>query len=230
MCKQILGACAPANAAVLAWKFCSLTFIKVKNMGNVLEIGEAAPDITVQGYFPVEDKIKEYRLGEDRGKWVVLAFYPGDFTFVCATDVEAFTGIYDEFKKNKAEVYAISTDSIFSHKGWAQASPRVKGSKVPLLEDFLKKVTTEYGFLNRQTGAARRGTVIIDPEGRVQYVVTHHDDLGKDAEAVFNAFMGLKYLYDQPAQKDGHKCAIPANWRVGKEALHIDIEKDIGKL
>lgn len=194
-----------------------------------IEIGEPAPEIRAQGYFPEEDKIKDYKLSSDRGKWVVLTFYPGDFTFVCATDVEAFTGVYKDFKKNKAEVYAISTDSIFSHKEWAHTSPRVKESKIPLIEDFKKEATAAYGFLNTKTGQARRGTVIIDPQGRVQYMAVHSDGLGKDADHVFNSFMGLKYIHDTPA-KEGHMCAIPANWRVGKKALDIDVQKDIGKL
>ncbi len=195
----------------------------------MLEINEKAPEIKAQCYFPEEDRIKEYKLSSDKGKWVVLTFYPGDFTFVCATDVEAFTGLNDQFKKNNARVYAISTDSIFSHKQWAQTSPRVKESKIPLIEDFKKETAMAYGFLNAETGAARRGTVIIDPEGRVQYINIHSDGLGKDAEHILNAFMGLKYMHDTPA-KEGHICAIPANWRPGKKALDINIQKDIGKL
>ncbi len=198
-------------------------------MESTIDIGEAAPEIEAQCYFPGTKEIKHYKLSKDKGKWVVLTFYPGDFTFVCATDVEAFTGLYNEFKKNKAEVYAISTDSIFSHKSWAETSPRVKASKIPLIEDFTKRTTGEYGFLNRATGAARRGTVIIDPEGNVQYIAVHNDGLGKDAEHIFTAFMGLKTVHDTPPEA-GHVCAIPANWRVGKKTLDIDVQKDIGKL
>lgn len=198
-------------------------------MQSQIEIGEKAPEIQAKCYFPKEADIKDYKLSDDKGKWIVLTFYPGDFTFVCATDVEAFTGKYDDFVKNGAVVYGISTDSIFSHKEWAETSPRVKLSKIPLIEDFNKKTSEAYGFLNRETGAARRGTVIIDPDGKVQYMSIHNDGLGKDAEHIYTAFMALKYIRDTPAEK-GHICAIPANWRVGKEALNIDTVKDIGKL
>lgn len=198
-------------------------------MEGLIEIGSNAPAISAKAYFPVEDKIKSYNLAQDKGKWVVLTFYPGDFTFVCATDVEAFTLHYDAFVKNNAHIYAISTDSIFSHKQWAQTSPRVKQSKLPLIEDFTKDICTRYGFLNKPTGAARRGTVIIDPDGIVQYISIHNDALGKDADHIFNAFMGLKYMRDNPA-KEGNMCAIPANWKIGSDALNIDKEKDIGKL
>ncbi len=195
----------------------------------MVEIGENAPDINTKGYFPEKGAIEDYSLSSDRGKWVVLTFYPGDFTFVCATDVEVLTKYYDEFKKAGANIYAISTDSIYSHKEWAETSPRVKESKIPLLADFNKNISASYGFLNRETGAARRGTVIIDPEGKVQYISIHNDGLGKDAEHLLTVVQGLKYMHDTPA-KDGHMCAIPAGWRNGKPALDIDLQKDIGKL
>jgi peroxiredoxin (alkyl hydroperoxide reductase subunit C) len=198
-------------------------------MQSLVDIGEAAPDIRAKVWDPDKKKIEEFRLSDLKGKWTILIFYPGDFTFVCATDIEAFSASYPEFIKNGAAVYAISTDSVFSHKVWSETSPRVKESKIPLIEDFKKKVSTDYGFLNGESGAARRGTVIIDPEGRVQYVAVHSDALGKDAEHIFTSFMGLKYIHDTPAQ-DGHMCAIPANWKTGKKPLEIDIVNDIGKL
>ena len=198
-------------------------------MQSQIDIGEKAPEIQAKCYFPKDADIKDYKLSDDKGKWVVLTFYPGDFTFVCATDVEAFTEKYDDFAKNGAVIYGISTDSIFSHKEWAETSPRVKQSKIPLIEDFNKRISEAYGFLNKETGAARRGTVIIDPDGKVQYISIHNDGLGKDAEHIYTAFMALKYIRDTPAEK-GHICAIPANWKPGKEALNIDTVKDIGKL
>ncbi len=198
-------------------------------MKGTLEIGSEAPDIRAKAWYPEKKEIGEFRLSKERGKWVILTFYPGDFTFVCATDIEAFMSNYEDFRKNGAEIYAVSTDSIFSHKVWSETSPRVKGSKIPLIEDFNKKGTAEYGFLNEETGAARRGTVIIDPDGKIQYVSVHNDGLGKDAEHIFNSFMGLKFIHDTPASA-GHICAIPANWKSGNKALDIDIVNDIGKL
>ena len=194
-----------------------------------LSIGEHAPEIRSKAWLPEEGKIDEFRLSAYRGKWVVITFYPGDFTFVCATDIEAFMSNYDEFKKNNAVIVAISTDSVFSHKAWSETSPRVKKSKIPLIEDFNKKISAEYGFLNAESGAARRGTVIVDPDGKVQYIAIHNDALGKDTDHIFTALMGLKYIRDTPAA-EGHVCAVPANWRLGKRTLDIDVVNDIGKL
>lgn len=192
-------------------------------------IGEPAPEIKAKAWFPESKKIKEFKLSDVRGRWVILTFYPGDFTFVCATDIEAFMSSYEEFKKNGADIVAISTDSVYSHKAWSESSPRVKASSIPLIEDFNKKISTEYGFLNAETGAARRGSVIVDPDGVVQYVAIHNDALGKDVDHIFTSFMALKYVRDTPAS-EGHICAIPANWKIGKRALDIDIVNDIGKL
>lgn len=198
-------------------------------MYAVWNIGEPAPEIKGKAWFPETQKIHEFKLSEHKGKWVILAFYPGDFTFVCATDIEAFMSSYDEFKKVNAEIVAISTDSVYSHKAWAETSPRVKTSKIPLLEDFNKKISTDYGFLNVESGASRRGSVIIDPEGKVQYVAIHADPLGKDVDHIMTSLLGLKYIHDTPA-KEGHICAIPANWKAGKRTLEIDVVNDIGKL
>ena len=194
-----------------------------------LSIGEHAPEIRSKAWLPEEGKIDEFRLSAYRGRWVVITFYPGDFTFVCATDIEAFMSNYDEFKKNNAVIVAISTDSVFSHKAWSETSPRVKKSKIPLIEDFNKKISAEYGFLNAESGAARRGTVIVDPDGKVQYIAIHNDALGKDTDHIFTALMGLKYIRDTPAA-EGHVCAVPANWRLGKRTLDIDVVNDIGTL
>ncbi len=198
-------------------------------MQTQFDIGSAAPEIKSKAWFPETQKIDEFDLASYKGKWVILTFYPGDFTFVCATDVEAFMASYDDFVKNDAAIVAISTDSVFSHKAWSETSPRVKLSKIPLIEDFNKRISTDYGYLNAETGAARRGTVIVDPDGIVQYAAIHNDAIGKDVEHIYTVLMGLKQIRNTPAAA-GHVCAIPANWRPGKEALDIDVVNDIGKL
>ncbi|EQD47035.1 alkyl hydroperoxide reductase subunit c, partial [mine drainage metagenome] len=113
--------------------------------------------------------------------------------------------------------------------GWAQTSPRVQKSTIPMVEDFNKEITKRFGLLNAQSGQARRSVVIIDPDGNIQYMAAFNNNLGKDADHILNAFLGLKYLRDHPA-KEGHMCAIPANWKKGNDALDIDVVKDIGKL
>ena len=196
-------------------------------MIGTINIGDKIPQIKAKAYFPKKDTIEEIKLPNN--KWVILAFYPGDFTFVCATDIEALTKMHNEFLKNGAEVYAISTDSIFSHKGWTMSSPRAKESTIPLVEDFNKEISRMFGVLNEETGASRRSVVILSPEGNVEYISIFNDGLGKDVEHIYKAFMGLKFIKEADIKK-GHMCAIPANWKVGEKPLDIDIVKDIGKL
>lgn len=195
----------------------------------MIRVGEIAPGIEANAYFPMEDKIDKVSLAKNNGKWVILTFYPGDFTFVCATDIDAFMRRYADFKKNGAVLYAISADSVYSHRVWAQTSPRVQKSVIPMIEDMSKKVFVDYGFLDEGTGTSMRGVVIIDPDGRIQYFSIFNSALGKDAEHIFNAFMGLKYLRDNKAEA-GKAYAIPAGWKPGEKPLKYNTVKDIGKL
>ncbi len=195
----------------------------------MIEIGKPAPDFTAKAFFPAEKKIKQIKLSDYRGKWVVLTFHPGDFTFVCATDLEAFQAYYDKFKALNAEILAISEDSIYSHKVWWETSPRVKKVTYPLVEDIKKEIATAYGFLNADTGMTRRGTVIIDPDGNVQYISVFNDRLGKDVKHVLNALKGLKYIYEHPGTSEEFDI-IPANWEEGVPVIKIRVPDDIGKL
>jgi peroxiredoxin (alkyl hydroperoxide reductase subunit C) len=196
-------------------------------MARTIDIGEKIPGISAKAYFPEKDEIMEIKF--PTGRWTILAFYPGDFTFVCATDIEALTDAHKEFLKNDADVYAVSTDSIFSHKAWTMSSPRAMKDTIPLVEDFNKELSRIFGVLNEATGASRRSVVILDPEGNVEYISIFNDNLGKDVDHIYKAFMGLKFIKETITQK-GHMCAIPANWKIGDKPLDIDVVKDIGKL
>jgi peroxiredoxin (alkyl hydroperoxide reductase subunit C) len=99
----------------------------------------------------------------------------------------------------------------------------------PLVEDISKSISSAYGFLNSQTGMTRRGTVIVDPEGIVQYISVFNDRLGKDVGHIYNALEGLRYIHDHPGTPQEFDI-IPAGWRVGQPALTIRVPNDIGKL
>lgn len=113
----------------------------------MINIGDKAPQFKAQMYDPTNKQIKKLDLKDLRGQWVVMTFHPGDFTFVCATDIEGFAERYDEFQEANAEVLAISTDTVFSHKMWTETSPRVKKAQYPLVEDIKKDISSSYGFL-----------------------------------------------------------------------------------
>jgi len=195
----------------------------------MVTVGDKAPEFESKAYFPAEKKVSNIKLSDYKGKWVLLTFHPGDFTFVCATDLEAFQAFYDKFKENNAEVLAISTDSIYSHKMWVETSPRVGKVKFPLVDDLKKEISATYGFLNQVSGMTRRGTVIIDPDGIVRFIEIQDDRLGKDLTHIYNAFINLKYLYEHPPKPDEFEI-IAANKGEGFHNITIRIPDSIGKL
>jgi len=195
----------------------------------MIEIGSPAPNFTANAFFPAEKAVRKLSLSELKGKWVIITFHPGDFTFVCATDLQAFQNYYDRFKAANAEVLAVSTDSVYSHKMWWETSPRVGKVTYPLVEDISKSISSAYGFLNPQTGMTRRGTVIIDPDGNVQYFAVFNDRLGKDVGHIYNAFEGLSYIYSHPGTGEEFDI-IPADWKAGQPPITIRVPSDIGKL
>ncbi len=111
-------------------------------------------------------EFKEVKLSDYKGKWVVLFFYPLDFTFVCPTEIKAFNEKYEEFKKMGAEVITASTDSVYSHKAWQEAG--LGKLKFPHLADTAHHISRAYGVLIEDKGIALRGTFVIDPEGEFE--------------------------------------------------------------
>ena len=133
-------------------------------------VGRKAPDFALEGV--LNGKFHTYRLADYKGKWVVLFFYPLDFTFVCPTEILAFSDRLGDFKKVGAEVFGASVDSRYSHLAWTE-KPReeggIKGLAYPLLEDLGKELAEEYGVLDEAGLIALRGLFIIDPDGVVQH-------------------------------------------------------------
>jgi peroxiredoxin (alkyl hydroperoxide reductase subunit C) len=151
------------------------------------------------------------KLEDYRGKWLVLLFYPLDFTFVCPTEVTGFSDRLEEFQALNAEVLAVSTDSVYSHKAWLE-TPREKngvaGTKYPLASDITKEVSRNYGVLLENDGIALRGLFIIDPEGVLQYQVVHSLNIGRSVDEALRVLQALQ---------SGGRC--PANWKPGQETI-----------
>ncbi|NIQ07217.1 MAG: peroxiredoxin [Candidatus Korarchaeota archaeon] len=193
----------------------------------MIEVGEKAPDFKAEMYHPQKEEFNELSLQNLKGKWVIMAFHPGDFTFVCATDLEEFARKYEAFESENAEILAISTDTVFTHKMWVETSPRVKKVTYPMVGDVKKDISRKYGFLSEE-GHARRGIVIVDPDGVVQYISIFNRRLGKDVNHIYRSFMGLKHIHKYPGTEEEFDI-IPANWEPGKEAMHVKLPEDVGK-
>jgi len=160
---------------------------------------------------------KEIQLEDYKGKWVVLFFYPLDFTFVCPTEITAFSDRYDEFKKLNCEVLGCSIDSQFSHLAWIN-TPRKEGGlgeiKYPLLADVSKKIAGDYGVLTAG-GVALRGLFLITPKGQVAYSVVHDLAVGRSVDETLRVLKAF-----QQVEKTGEVC--PANWSDGKKTMKAD--------
>ncbi len=166
-------------------------------------IGKEAPNFKLQGVS--HEEFKDYKLTDYRGKWVVLFFYPLDFTFICPTEITGFSKADEEFEKLNAKVLGVSTDSVHSHKAWLK---ELGALKYPLLSDMNHKVSSDYGVLIEEEGIALRGTFIIDPEGIVRYALVHDNGVGRSVKETLRALQALQ---------TGELC--PVEWTPGEKTL-----------
>jgi len=156
-----------------------------------------------------DNAFTQISLDDYKGKWLVLFFYPLDFTFVCPTEIEEFGKNYDEFKKLNCEVIACSTDSHFSHLAWRQSHNGLKNLPYPMLADFTREIARSYEVLKEETGYALRGLFIINPEGEIQYSVIHPEAVGRSSKEVLRVLNGLQ---------SGK--LTPCNWEPGQDTLN----------
>lgn len=180
----------------------------------MIQVTQKAPDF--KGTAVMEDgSFKDISLADYKGKKVVLFFYPLDFTFVCPTEILAFSEAVEEFKKRNTQVIGASIDSQFSHLAWRKL-PRGEGGlgdiKYPLLADTTKDVSRKYGVLLEGAGIALRGLFLIDEEGVLRHMVVNDLPLGRSTEEAIRMVDSLDYF-----QKNGEVC--PANWKPGSATI-----------
>jgi peroxiredoxin (alkyl hydroperoxide reductase subunit C) len=177
-------------------------------------VSTEAPDFTATAVMPDNTFNKEFKLSEFRGKYVIMFFYPLDFTFVCPSEIIAFDKALEDFKSRHVEIIGVSTDSHFSHWAWKN-TPVEKGGigniQYPLVSDFTKTISQDYGLL-LEGGMALRGTFLIDKEGIVQHSTINNLGLGRSIEEMLRLVDALQHL-----EKYGEVC--PANWKKGDEAM-----------
>ena len=176
-------------------------------------VGRKAPDFALEGV--LNGKFHTYRLADYKGKWVVLFFYPLDFTFVCPTEILAFSDRLGDFKKAGAEVLGASVDSRYSHLAWTE-KPReeggIKGLAYPLLEDLGKELAEEYGVLDEAGLIALRGLFIIDPDGVVQHATINNTPVGRSVDETLRVLQAFRNVRD-----NGELC--PADWKPGARSM-----------
>ena len=176
-------------------------------------VTKEAPDFTAQAVI-ADNSFAELKLSSYRGKYVVLFFYPLDFTFVCPSEIIAFNKRLADFKAKNCEVIGVSVDSKFTHLAWKKTPVEDGGIgaiQYPLVEDLTKSIARSYGILFNDA-VALRGLFLIDPKGTVRHSVINDLPLGRNVEEALRMVDALQFA-------DTHGEVCPANWKQGEDAL-----------
>ncbi|MEF8699201.1 MAG: alkyl hydroperoxide reductase subunit C [Candidatus Accumulibacter sp. UW25] len=158
-----------------------------------------------------------------KGKWSVVVFYPADFTFVCPTELGDLADEYASFKNIGVEVYAVSTDTHFTHKAWHDASETIKKIQYPMIGDPTGKITRNFDVMIEEEGLALRGTFVINPEGVIKVCEIHDLGIGRDAKELLRKVQAAQYVASHP----GEVC--PAKWTPGDATLAPSLDL-VGKI
>ncbi|MGB3767321.1 MAG: peroxiredoxin [Phormidesmis sp.] len=188
-----------------------------ESVQGCLRVGESAPDFTATAV--VDQEFKTIKLSDYRGKYVVLFFYPLDFTFVCPTEITAFSDSYSQFKDINTEVLGVSVDSEFSHLAWIQTDRKAGGVgdlNYPLVSDIKKTLSADYNVLDPEAGIALRGLFIIDKEGVLQHATINNLSFGRSVDETFRVLQAIQYVQSHPDE------VCPAGWQPGDATMNPD--------
>ena len=189
-------------------------------MSECLRVGQAAPDFTATAV--VDQEFKDIKLSGFRGKYVVLFFYPLDFTFVCPTEITAFSDRHAEFKALNTEILGISVDSQFSHLAWIQTDRKSGGIgdiHYPLVADLKKEISTAYNVLDPDAGIALRGLFVIDQDGVIQHSTINNLGFGRSVDETLRVLQAIQHIQTHPDE------VCPAGWQPGQKTMNPDPKK-----
>ena len=187
----------------------------------MITINQKVPEFELDAY--QNDEERTVHLSDYRGNWLVMIFYPADFTFVCPTELEEAAEYYQEFKKLGAEVVSVSTDKVETHKAWHDVSPAIAKVKYAMLADPTGKLCREFGVYQEDKGMALRGTFIIDPKGILKTIEIHDNSIGRSTKELLRKLKAAIYV----SKHSGQVC--PASWEEGDETLKPGLDL-VGKI
>lgn len=183
-------------------------------------VNHPAPDFELEGYF--KGDFKKYTLSGYRGKWVILLFYPLDFTFVCPTEVLNFSDAAGQLNKLNCQIFGLSVDSPFVHKAWVDTKREEGGLggslNYPLLSDLNKKAAHDYGILMENEGIALRGLFLISPEGIVMHSTINSLSVGRSVSEAMRVLKAFQFVSSHTGQ------VCPADWEDGKDTMGANPE------
>lgn len=186
-----------------------------------LQIGDKLPELKFKVYH--EDKEKEMSTKDLAGKWTIFFFYPADFTFVCPTELEELANMYEDFKKEGAEIISVSTDTVFVHKAWHDESPAIGKIKFPMAADPTSELCHVFGTYIEDEGLSLRGTFVIDPDGVLKAIEINHNDIGRSAKELLRKLRAAKFVRENGGQ------VCPASWEPGQDTLKPGMDL-VGKI
>jgi len=177
------------------------------------------PEFQMDAYDPKTGKYIKVSSSDYKGRWLVVCFYPADFTFVCPTEIAAMNAKYDELQKMGVEVLAVSTDTVYSHKRFAETEPLLNDLKLVIGADPTGEVSRKFGVLIENEGVALRGRFLVNPDGVIVAEEIQAPSVGRNVNEFIRQIQAWQHAY-----KTGEAC--PANWRPGKKTLPVNTKAE----
>ncbi len=187
----------------------------------MMRINEEAPNFESKAFH--EGEVKKVKLIDYRGKWVILFFYPADFTFICPTEIGDLADNYERIKILGAEVLSVSTDTEFVHKAWHDSSKTIAKVKFPMIADPTGSICKSYKTYIYEEGLSQRATVLIDPDGKIKTYEIHDNSIGRSTGELIRKLEAAKFVREHGGQ------VCPANWTAGKPTLRPGLDL-VGKI
>ncbi|MEK6760826.1 MAG: alkyl hydroperoxide reductase subunit C [Nanoarchaeota archaeon] len=191
------------------------------NENFYVKVNQKVSDFEAKAFH--ENKVKKIKLSDYKGKWVVVFFYPADFTFVCPTELEELAHNYEKLKAMNVEILSVSTDTEFVHKAWHDHSPAIKKVNFPMVADPTGMISKMFGVYIKEEGLALRGSFIIDPDGVLKTMEIHDNSIGRSADELVRKIQAAQFVREH----GGEVC--PANWKPGSKTLKPGLDL-VGKI
>lgn len=176
----------------------------------MLTVNQPFPEFNLAAVVDDGLDFQHLKNGDFKKKWLVVFFWPKDFTFVCPTEIETFGKLNDEFAKRGAQVLGVSIDSEFVHHAWRQSHPGLKNLPFPMLADIKRELSSQLGILDPEAGVALRATYIVDPSGVIQHVTVNNLNTGRNIDETLRTLDAIQ---------TGE--LAPCGWTPGQETIKV---------
>jgi len=189
---------------------------------TTLHIGDMLPQLELKAYY--KDSETVLKTSDYTNKWKIFFFYPADFTFVCPTELEELANMYADFQKQDAEIFSVSTDTVFVHKAWHDNSPAIGKITFPMVSDTAGKLSRLFNTYIPSEGLSLRGSFIVNPEGKLVTMEIHDNSIGRSGKELLRKLRAAKFVHDH-----GDVNVCPASWEPGDDTLTPGMDL-VGKL